>query len=138
MDHLWMPLKRYADFSGRSRRREYWTWTLFVLLAEILLYGLIFGAARRSGGEMTPAVGALFTVLVIFLLAILIPSLALSVRRLHDQERSGLYVLLILVPLAGLLALLVLMALPGTPGPNRYGTDPKDGAFAKGGAGTAP
>lgn len=131
MDHLWTPLKRYADFSGRSRRREYWTWTLFVLFAEILLYGLIFAAARNSDGEMTPMVGALFTILVIFLLAILIPSIAVSVRRLHDQERSGLYVLLILVPLAGLLALLVLMAMPGTPGPNRYGPNPKDGTSAK-------
>jgi uncharacterized membrane protein YhaH (DUF805 family) len=131
MDHLWMPLKRYADVSGRSRRREYWTWTLAVLFAEILLYGLIFAAARNSGGEMTPTVGALFTILVVFLLATLIPSIALSVRRLHDQERSGLYVLLILVPLAGLLALLVLMALPGRPGPNRYGPDPKDGTPAR-------
>ena len=130
MDYLWMPLKRYADFSGRSRRREYWTWTLAVLLAEILLYGLIFAAATRAGGEMTQTVGALFTILVIFLLATFIPSIAVSVRRLHDQEKSGLYVLVAVIPLAGLLALFVLMALPGTPGPNRYGPDPKDGTPA--------
>lgn len=131
MDYLLMPLKRYADFSGRSRRREYWTWTLFVLVAEILLYGLLFGAATRSDGEMDAATGALFTALMIFLLAIFVPTFAVCVRRLHDQERSGLYVLVVLVPLAGLLALLVLMALPGTPGPNRYGPDSKNGASAK-------
>jgi uncharacterized membrane protein YhaH (DUF805 family) len=124
---MFMPLKRYADFSGRSRRREYWMWMIFILVVQVVLYGLTIGAASNAGGEMTSAVAVPFGALLVFLLAILIPSMAVSVRRLHDQDRSGLYLLLGLVPIAGPLAVLVLMSRPGSRGPNRYGPDPRSG-----------
>lgn len=112
-------LKKYAVFSGRSRRKEYWYFVLFVALISIalgIIDGLI-GAYDRSAG-----VGLLSS---IFSLAILIPSIAVSVRRLHDIDRSGWWVLISLVPLIGFIVLIVFHVQDSTPGSNRYGPNPK-------------
>ena len=112
-------LKKYAVFSGRSRRKEYWFFVLFVVIISIVLNiidGLI-GAYDRSMGA-----GLLST---IFSLAILIPSIAVSVRRLHDIDRTGWWVLIALVPLVGWIVLLVFHVQDSTPGTNRYGPNPK-------------
>ena len=112
-------LKKYAVFSGRSRRKEYWFFILFVVIISIVLNiidGLI-GAYDRSMGA-----GLLST---IFSLAILIPSIAVSVRRLHDINRTGWWVLIALVPLVGWIVLLVFHVQDSTPGTNRYGPNPK-------------
>lgn len=127
MNQLLMPLRRYSDFSGRSRRREFWTWTLAVAIVELILFGWIAWASSGSGGRMTSAVAIPFVIVLLFGLFVLTPSLAVAVRRLHDQERTGTWVLLAIVPILGALILLVLMAQAGTPGPNRYGADPKSG-----------
>jgi len=124
MDYMWMPLKRYADFSGRSRRKEYWLFNLGVVLAYTALLMVSFASTRQNGEP--GAVSALVALLFVGIwLALIIPSLAVLVRRLHDQERSGWLVLLAFVPLIGGLVLLVFTLLPGTAGENRYGADPR-------------
>jgi uncharacterized membrane protein YhaH (DUF805 family) len=112
-------LKKYAVFSGRSRRKEYWFFVLFVVIISIVLNIIdgLFGAYDRSMGA-----GLLST---IFSLAILIPSIAVSVRRLHDIDRTGWWVLIALVPLVGWIVLLVFHVQDSTPGTNRYGPNPK-------------
>ena len=130
MEWMILPYRRYFDFGGRSRRREYWMFALFTLLVNAVLEA-VFGT--RTGG-VGPA-GANFAVSIqggigglisgVFALGSLIPSLAVSIRRLHDQGRSGWLLLLALIPFLGWFALLVLMCLEGTRGPNRFGADPK-------------
>jgi len=125
MEYMFMPLRRYFDFSGRSRRKEYWLWTLFVVIVEVVLYSLIVGAVLGSDGQMSAMVGLPFMLLMIFGLAIIIPGIAVTVRRLHDQDKSGAFILLVFIPLVGPIILLVFMCMEGTPGPNQYGPDPK-------------
>jgi uncharacterized membrane protein YhaH (DUF805 family) len=114
-------LKKYAVFSGRSRRMEYWYFVLFNILVSIVL-GAIDGLLLGTRGSYVGA-GLLSG---IYGLAILIPSLAVSVRRLHDIDRSGWWILIALVPLIGTIVLLVFALLEGTPGANRYGPNPKE------------
>jgi len=114
-----MVWKKSADFSGRSRRKEYWMFFFFNNLIAFMLFipGLIL---RHSW------IGTIgFVLYIIYLLAIVVPSLAVSVRRLHDIGISGWLFLIILIPVVGPLILLVMMALEGNPGPNKYGSDPK-------------
>ncbi len=129
LNWMLLPYRRYAEFTGRSRRREYWSFALFYVLVLIVLNiffgtnewtrtptGFGYGSALAGGGGM---IGGLFA------LGSFLPALAVGVRRLHDQDRSGWLLLLGLIPLLGGFALLVLMCLSGTPGANRYGPDPK-------------
>ncbi len=122
MEWMLMPLKRYADFSGRSRRKEYWMFLLGVVIAAIVL-GIIEGILGMSG-----MFGGLYGPLsMLLILGIIIPSIAVQVRRFHDQDKSGWFVLIGFIPLVGGLAVLVFMCLEGTNGPNRFGPDPKGG-----------
>lgn len=108
--------KSYAVFDGRARRSEFWYFTLFNLIALIVL--AIIGRAFGSSGS---------SVLIgLYLLASFLPGLAVTVRRLHDTNRSGWLVLLSFIPLIGSIVLLVFEAQNGTPGPNAYGPNPKD------------
>lgn len=107
-------LKHYADFTGRARRQEYW---MFVLANMIVAIGLsvidmIIGFQIFSG---------------LYSLAVLIPSLAVGARRLHDIGKSGWWLLISLIPLVGAIWLLVLLAQDGTPEPNQWGASPKYG-----------
>lgn len=111
MEWMLMPLKRYAEFSGRSRRKEYWMYILFLIIASMIL-GVIDGVlGLRVGGD--PALGQPGTGVLsgIFSLATLVPSIAVAVRRLHDTDRRGWWVLM---PLALLLVGLVLGGLTGS------------------------
>ena len=121
-----MPLKRYTDFSGRSRRKEYWFFVLGVFIAAVVL-GIIEGILGLSG----MVAGAYGPLTAIFLLGVIVPSIAVQVRRFHDQDKSGWFVLLALIPFLGGLVVLVFMCLEGTKGPNRFGPDPKDAAGAE-------
>ena len=105
-------LKKYVDFNGRARRMEYW---MFVLINSVI--ALIFLAIDQLTG--TPILNSLYT------LAVFLPSLAVTIRRLHDTDRAGWWVLIVLIPFAGPIILLVFECLPGTPGDNQYGEDPK-------------
>ena len=102
MEWMLMPLRRYADFSGRSRRTEYWMWVLFqflIGLGFVVLIMLLGGAALLTGdvaGAMA-AGGILLILYVLYLLmalAFFIPNLAVTVRRLHDTDRSGWWIML--------------------------------------------
>ncbi|MEM1433855.1 MAG: DUF805 domain-containing protein [Pseudomonadota bacterium] len=113
-------LKKYAVFSGRARRKEYWFFFLFNLLVTIVLafIDIATGAFSEAAG-----IGLLSG---IYTLGVLIPSLAVTVRRLHDTDRAGWWVLVSLVPLIGAIILLVFMVLDSQPGSNQYGPNPKE------------
>jgi uncharacterized membrane protein YhaH (DUF805 family) len=112
-------LRQYADFSGRARRTEYWMFALFSTVIGIVLGVLdnLLGLSFMSGS--TGWLSLLFS------LAILLPSLAVGVRRLHDTGRTGWWLLIGLVPLVGLIVLIVFFVAPGNPGANAHGPDPK-------------
>ena len=120
MDWMMMPLRRYADFSGRSGRKEYWMFVLGVFIAFVVL-SMVEGLLGMSG-MVGGAYGPLTLILV---LALIIPGIAVQVRRFHDQDKSGWFVLLGLIPVLGSIAVLVFMCLDGTKGDNRFGPDPK-------------
>ena len=133
MEYMFAPLRRYADFSGRARRKEYWSWVLFVVVAFFVLGYLdsVLGLGGKTTGYAEGASvgfnmqGGLLTLL--FLLATFIPGLAVSVRRLHDVGKSGWMILIGLIPLFGWIYLIYLYVQPGMTGPNEYGPDPKTG-----------
>ncbi len=112
-------LKQYADFSGRARRKEYWFFSLFNLIFLILSAMLdnMLGTFNQQNG-----VGLLSG---IYSLAIIIPGIAVSVRRLHDTNRSGWMLLIGFIPIIGSIWLLILMLLDSTPETNRFGDCPK-------------
>jgi uncharacterized membrane protein YhaH (DUF805 family) len=113
--------QKYADFSGRARRSEYWWFVLaqgLIILVPYILF--IIGAAAQKTA-LTVIFGLLLAVVV---LGLLVPGLAVTVRRLHDTNRSGWWYLLAFVPF-GSLVVLVFTILEGTPGPNNYGPSPK-------------
>ncbi|QYJ69193.1 DUF805 domain-containing protein [Flavobacterium litorale] len=106
----------YANFKGRARRSEYWYFVLFNIIVGIVL-GII-DTYLLNMEDFSPLAN-------IYNLVILIPSIAVSVRRLHDVGKSGWYYLLILLPIIGWIWLLVLFVTDGDNGPNEYGEDPK-------------
>ncbi|MGQ4582322.1 DUF805 domain-containing protein [Lysobacter sp. F60174L2] len=118
MDWYLKVLKNYVGFEGRARRKEYWMFTLFNVIVSFVL-GIIDGL----GGLMTESgigmLGLLYT------LAVLLPSIAVGVRRLHDIDKSGWWLLLVFIPLIGAIVLLVFAVMEGTRGSNRFGEDPK-------------
>ena len=147
LDWMILPLKRYADFQGRSRRKEYWSFILLTVIVYVVLLALMlaggFPMARLTDqsvvdpSQIFGSIGIMFWVgavlLGVFVLAIFIPTLAVVVRRLHDRDLSGWWYLGAIVagmiPLVGFLAtiaLFVVLCLEGTRGPNRFGPDPKD------------
>ena len=162
MEWMILPLKRYAEFSGRSRRMEYWMFGLLQAIVAVV-FGAIFVAAIGSAftardsvnpGAIFASMGIAFLIFGLYALAILIPSIAVAVRRLHDSDRSGWWVMiyfgpyllsfvvqimgalvqstglllvggvLTLASLIGVIVFIVFMCLPGTVGPNRFGPDP--------------
>jgi uncharacterized membrane protein YhaH (DUF805 family) len=127
MNMMFEPLRKYAQFTGRARRSEFWMFWLLLVIIEVV-FTVLIGA---MGGSMTPGqmphgpAMALFGVYGLVMLGLLIPSLAVSFRRLHDTNRSAWWLLIALIPFLGALALLVFYVLPGTAGPNKFGPDPK-------------
>ena len=109
-------LKKYADFKGRARRKEYWMFVLFNVIISIVI------SAVGALIEM-PLLGNLYS------LAVLLPGLAVGVRRLHDINKSGWYILIALIPLIGAIWLLILLAKEGDVGENQYGPNPKEAAL---------
>lgn len=118
----------YATFSGRARRSEFWFFWLFNLLAHGvagILDAALFGTATPLNAIVS--------------LLLLVPNLAVSVRRLHDVGRSGWWLLILLVPLVGIVVLLIWYVSQGEHGANRFGPDPRGGSLPGGGAsGGAP
>lgn len=127
MRWMLMPLRRYADFSGRSRRKEYWAFVLLNMLIGLFV-GLTFLVgyyADMSQTEMDTYLMPGVWLAGLYSLAALVPGVAVTVRRLHDTDRSGWTIFWGLVPLVGALLLLAFYIEDGTPGPNRFGPDPK-------------
>jgi uncharacterized membrane protein YhaH (DUF805 family) len=127
MHWMLMPLRRYADFSGRSRRREYWMFFLLNLLISLAVWTLLAVTfiAGMSETEMTVIMTPVFILYALIVLAFIIPGIAVTVRRLHDTDRSGWSLLLGLIPLVGAILLIIYYCTEGTAGPNRFGPDPK-------------
>ncbi len=115
-------LKQYADFNGRARRSEYWMFTLINVLIIGVLYVLMFMSGSDGGAMAMVAMG----LVAIYSLAILVPSLAVAVRRLHDVGKSGWMLLVGLIPFIGSIWLLVLYCTDSQPGDNEYGPNPKE------------
>ena len=112
-------LKQYAVFNGRARRKEYWYFLLFNIIISVIL-GVIDGVV----GSFSPEAG-IGLLGGIYALAVFIPGFAVSVRRLHDTNRSGWWLLTLLIPLIGLIVIIVFMATDSTPEENQYGANPK-------------
>ncbi|PQJ78351.1 DUF805 domain-containing protein [Polaribacter porphyrae] len=112
-------LQQYADFSGRARRKEYWMFTLFNI---IFFYALLFIL-----GAIAEATGIIWVIFIayIYSFAMLIPNLAVIVRRLHDIGKSGAYFFVLFIPIAGFIWLLVLLCMEGEARANQWGEDPK-------------
>ncbi|MET7522290.1 DUF805 domain-containing protein [Streptomyces sp. NPDC005248] len=111
-------LKKYAVFSGRARRQEYWMYMLFNYIAIIVAVVL------------DVVLGTLPVITAIYVFAVLLPSLGVTIRRLHDTGRTGWWILFGIVPLAGPITLLVFDCLEGDRSENAYGPDPKSGYAA--------
>jgi len=106
-------LERYAQFTGRARRAEFWWFFLASFIIGI-------------GFNILIAVSSIFWIVyVLYALALLIPNLAVGVRRLHDTDKSGWWLLIGLIPLIGIIVLIVFFATDGQPGPNQYGASEK-------------
>lgn len=116
MNYFLIALKKYAVFSGRARRSEYWYFALFVMIISFILYGVDYLVldAGESGFALFSSV---------FSLAILLPTIGVSVRRLHDIGKSGLWYLIAFIPFGGLV-LLYFFVQDSEPG-NQYGPCPK-------------
>jgi uncharacterized membrane protein YhaH (DUF805 family) len=150
MEWATLPLKKYAEFNGRSRRKEYWMYVLLLVVIAVVI-GIIEGILG-----LAQTVGPYGPLSALFALATFIPSLAVGVRRLHDTDRSGWWLLIgygpmlvamllpllgmagvglamivMIIALVGFVVLLIFMVLEGTKGPNQYGPDPKGEDLAK-------
>ena len=149
MEWMILPFKRYFEFTGRSRRMEFWMFALLNVIVFFVLGAISMGtgstlsqldAADPSNpfamyGAMFSGIGIL---MLVWWLIALIPSIAVGVRRLHDREMTGWwylgFIVLSMIPLLGILVsigFIVVMALPGTPGPNKYGPSPKEEVTAQ-------
>lgn len=124
MEKAFEPYRRYFDFEGRSTRTEYWAFTILMTVVYTLLaFLMIAGSAgsEQPGGLTFLAMGLMFA----FGIGSFVPCLSVTVRRFHDQDRSGWMTLLGLIPYAGSIVLIVFMCLRGTDGANRWGEDPR-------------
>jgi len=120
-DYFIEALKKYATFKGRARRSEYWYFFLFYVLLIILAVFIDDLLFNRNPDEKSTLVLTL-----VFGLSMIIPLLAVAVRRLHDTNCSGWWILIRFIPIIGQLILIILLATDGTPGRNDYGENPKN------------
>jgi len=118
MDWYLKCFKHYADFDGRARRKEYWMFILFNIIGYLIMWMLDLAIGTSYLGI------GLFTTL--FGLAVIIPGLAVGVRRLHDTGRSGWWLLISLVPFIGAIVLLIYFLMEGNRNDNQFGPNPKE------------
>jgi uncharacterized membrane protein YhaH (DUF805 family) len=111
MNYFLDPLKKYADFTGRASKTEYWMFILFYTVIYIALVAI----------DYATGMGVLS---LIYSLALLVPSVSVATRRLHDIDRSGWWQLIVLIPLIGIIVILVFMAQDSDPETNQYGEKP--------------
>ncbi|MFY8107869.1 MAG: DUF805 domain-containing protein [Bacteroidia bacterium] len=120
MKYYIKAFNNFSNFNGRARRKEYWMYLLFNLIFALVAIILdnAFGLAFESIGY-----GVIY---LLYSLITFIPSLSVSVRRLHDKSKSGWYLLLAIIPIIGGIVLLFILAADGDPGENEYGMNPKE------------
>lgn len=122
-------LRHYADFSGRARRTEYWMFVLFNLIFACVAMGIdnAIGFTFRFTGPDGNTIPFFYGyIYVLYSLFVLVPGLAVLVRRLHDVGKSGWMILIALIPLIGAIWLLVLLCTDSQNGPNKWGANPKE------------
>jgi len=113
-------LKKYAEFGGRARRKEYWMFALFNII--FLIVAMILDNVLGTTVGVLPY-GVFY---FLYALAVLLPGLAVGVRRLHDVGKSGWMMLIVLIPLIGAIWLLVLVCTDSQAGSNKWGENPKE------------
>ncbi len=114
MNHYLTVLKKYAIFNGRAPRAEYWYFFLFNILASVLV------------NIVSKIIGDTYSILsVIYSLAVIIPGIAVSIRRLHDIGKSGWWLFICLIPIVGQIWLIILFVINSTPADNKYGPNTK-------------
>lgn len=111
-------IRKFAVFGGRARRSEYWYFVLFNIIASFVLGGIDYAAGLMNEETGLGLLGGLYS------LFILLPSIGVTMRRLHDTERSGWWIWISLIPLIGAIVLIVFLAQAGQVGSNKYGDDP--------------
>ncbi|HWE46008.1 MAG TPA: DUF805 domain-containing protein [Caulobacteraceae bacterium] len=124
---MFTALQKYAVFNGRARRSEYWLFILLeiILLVAALVIGMVIDrAAGHTADPAHPMGGLGFLLYGLVALGLFLPALGVTIRRLHDTNRSGWWYLIAFIPFGGIV-LLVFFCLEGTSGPNKYGADPK-------------
>jgi len=109
--------KKYANFSDRASRSEYWYFALFIFIATIVLTLIDMSAGTYDAKSGHGLLGTIFS------LAMLVPNLSVTVRRLHDVDKSGWWMLIGIIPIIGAIWMLVLFCSKGTEGQNRFGAD---------------
>jgi uncharacterized membrane protein YhaH (DUF805 family) len=110
-------IRKYAVFSGRAARPEFWWFVLINLIIAALINVVVSAIGGRNSGQVVSD---------IYSLAVFLPSLGVGIRRLHDTNRSGWWYLLVFIPIVGWIVLIVFLAMAGDPGPNRYGPNPQN------------
>ncbi len=113
--------EKYADFTGRARRAEYW-WFVLVNLGVTIGISVV-SLILASSNDSSAGLGAI--IYIVYALGVIVPSLAVAVRRLHDTNKSGWMLLILFIPLVGPILLLVFYFTDGHPGANQYGPSPK-------------
>ncbi|AXQ16486.1 MULTISPECIES: DUF805 domain-containing protein [Shewanella] len=113
MEHFIGAIKKYADFTGRARRTEYWMFTLFYIIFSLVVSAIDYALGTTVLG-------------LIYSLGLLLPSIAVAARRLHDTDRSGWWQLLAFIPIIGWIVLLVFYCQDSEVGDNRFGSNPKE------------
>ena len=111
--------KKYAVFEGRAGRSEYWWFFLFsaaCVVALSIIDSIVFDVQFENYGVLV----------IIYLIAVMLPTIAVSVRRLHDMDQTGWWYMLVFVPMIGWILVLCWLIFPGTVGPNKFGLDPKE------------
>ena len=125
MSYYLKVLRQYVDFKGRARRAEYWNFVLFSTLISIVLTLIdIYGLGTNPLAGESGMIGNLYS------LAVLLPTLGVLARRLHDVGKSGWYILIVLIPLIGIIWLLILLFSNSQQGENKWGPNPKEDSWS--------
>lgn len=122
MDYFLLALRKYATFKGRTRRNEYWIFVAFNILFGLIAL-LVDNVFEISFKDVDFGYGPIY---LAYNVAMVIPSVSIAVRRLHDVGKSGWFLLIALIPVIGYIWLLVLFVSDSQPGTNKYGINPKD------------
>jgi uncharacterized membrane protein YhaH (DUF805 family) len=125
MNYYTDVLKKYAVFSGRARRKEYWMFALWNFIACFVIVTMVGLMAAIVLVTKNPALSGLFLLVPLYSLGVFVPNLAVAVRRLHDTNHSAWWLLIAVIPVIGAIVLLIFMVLDSQPGDNKYGPNPK-------------